>query len=150
MIVFTIQFSVVTLFSMVHQALKHYWPDWSPRNNKPTHEHMAQSIKCKAFVAWEPKKPLSLEEVEVAAPKSGEVRVKIMNSALCHTDVYTWSGKDPEGLFPCILGHEAAGIIESIGEGVTSVKVGDIVVPCYTPECGECKVRRMEKKYLQV
>jgi len=67
------------------------------------------AISCKAFVCWKPNEPLSLETVEVAAPKAGEVRVKILNSALCHTDVYTWSGKDPEGLFPCILGHEASG-----------------------------------------
>ncbi|KAL0480291.1 alcohol dehydrogenase [Acrasis kona] len=98
-----------------------------------------QPIKCKAAVAWEPNKPLSIEEVEVAAPKKGEVRVRIIASALCHTDVYTWSGKDQEGKFPCILGHEGSGIVESVGEGVTSVEIGDHVIPLYTPECKECK-----------
>lgn len=71
-----------------------------------------------------------------------------MSTALCHTDVYTWSGKDPEGIFPCILGHEAAGIIEAIGEGVTSVKVGDHVIPCYTPQCRECKFCKSPKTNL--
>ena len=69
-------------------------------------------IKCKAAVSWEPNKPLSLEMIEVAPPKDEEVRIKILNSALCHTDVYTWSGKDSEGIFPCILGHEGSGIVE--------------------------------------
>eukprot|EP00298_Acanthocystis_sp_HF-20_P008220 c17552_g1_i3.p1 GENE.c17552_g1_i3~~c17552_g1_i3.p1 ORF type:complete len:406 (+),score=219.99 c17552_g1_i3:28-1245(+) len=92
-------------------------------------------IKCRAAVAWEPKKPLSLETVEVAPPSPGEVRVKITHTALCHTDQFTLSGDDPEGKFPCILGHEAAGIVESVGEGVTTCKVGDYVIPCYQAEC---------------
>lgn len=71
-------------------------------------------------------------------PKAGEVRLKIVANALCHTDIYTLSGQDSEGKFPCILGHEAGGIVESIGEGVTSVKVGDKVIPCYTPQCHDC------------
>lgn len=96
-------------------------------------------IKCKAAVCWEAKQPLSIEDVEVAPPQKGEVRIKILNTALCHTDVYTWSGKDSEGLFPVIFGHEGAGIVESIGEGVTTVKVGDHVIPLYTAECKECK-----------
>lgn len=75
--------------------------------------------------------------VTVAPPKAGEVRLKILSNALCHTDIYTWSGKDSEGKFPCILGHEAGAIVESIGEGVTHVQVGDKVIPCYTPECRE-------------
>ncbi|KAJ6403662.1 hypothetical protein OIU84_011963 [Salix udensis] len=81
-----------------------------------------QVITCRAAVAWEANKPLVIEEVQVAPPQAGEVRVKILFTALCHTDAYTWSGKDPEGLFPCILGHEAAGIVESVGEGVTEVQ----------------------------
>lgn len=94
-------------------------------------------IKCLAAVAWEAKKPLDVTEIEVQPPKAGEVRLKIFSNALCHTDIYTLDGHDPEGLFPCILGHEATGIVESVGEGVTSVQIGDIVIPCYTPECKE-------------
>ena len=85
--------------------------------------------------AWAPKEPLRVENVTVAAPKEGEVRLKIFANALCHTDLYTQSGQDAEGKFPCILGHEAGGVVESVGPGVTSVKVGDKVIPCYTPEC---------------
>lgn len=88
-------------------------------------------------MAWEPKKPLDVCEIEVAPPKAGEVRIKVIANALCHTDLYTIDGHDPEGNFPCIPGHEATAVVESIGEGVTSVKVGDIVIPCYTPECRE-------------
>ncbi len=87
--------------------------------------------------AWEPNKPLSFEDVVVAPPRAGEVRVKVIANALCHTDIYTLDGDDPEGLFPCILGHEAGAIVESIGEGVTSVAVGDHIVPGYTPQCNE-------------
>lgn len=94
-------------------------------------------IKCKAMVARAAKAPLVEEEITVMPPKAGEVRVKVMSNALCHTDIYTLDGHDPEGLFPCILGHEAGCVVESVGEGVTSVKVGDHVVPCYTPQCCE-------------
>uniref|UniRef100_A0A914HJ51 S-(hydroxymethyl)glutathione dehydrogenase n=1 Tax=Globodera rostochiensis TaxID=31243 RepID=A0A914HJ51_GLORO len=79
------------------------------------------TITCKAAVAWKPNEPLVVEEVEVAPPKAGEVRIKIVYTALCHTDQYTLSGKDPEGIFPSILGHEASGVVESVGEGVRSV-----------------------------
>lgn len=96
-----------------------------------------QVITCKAAVAFEAKKPLEVVEILVAPPKAGEVRVKVLSNALCHTDIYTLEGHDPEGLFPSILGHEATAIVESVGEGVTSVKAGDIVIPCYTPECRE-------------
>lgn len=96
-------------------------------------------ITCRAAVAWEAKKPLSIENVEVAPPQAGEVRIKITHTALCHTDAYTLGGQDPEGLFPCILGHEAAGIVESVGPGVTEVQAGDHVIPCYQAECRECK-----------
>jgi len=98
-----------------------------------------QIIKAKAAIAWGPKQPLSIEEVDVMPPQKGEVRVKIIASGVCHTDAFTLSGEDPEGIFPAILGHEGGGIVESIGEGVTSVAVGDHVIPLYTPECGECK-----------
>lgn len=96
-------------------------------------------IKCKAAVAWKAGAPLSIEEVEVHPPKKGEVRVKIMATGVCHTDAFTLSGDDPEGVFPSILGHEGGGIVESVGEGVTSLKPGDHVIPLYTAECGECK-----------
>jgi S-(hydroxymethyl)glutathione dehydrogenase/alcohol dehydrogenase len=98
-----------------------------------------KTITCKAAVAWESGKELSIEDVEVAPPKAHEVRIQIHYTGVCHTDAYTLSGKDPEGAFPIVLGHEGAGIVESIGEGVTSVKVGDYVVALYTPECKECK-----------
>ncbi|WP_057830053.1 S-(hydroxymethyl)glutathione dehydrogenase/class III alcohol dehydrogenase [Colwellia sp. TT2012] len=96
-------------------------------------------IKSKAAIAWGPNQPLSVEEIDVMLPKKGEVLVKIIASGVCHTDAFTLSGDDPEGIFPCILGHEGGGIVEQIGVGVTSVKVGDHVIPLYTPECGECK-----------
>ncbi|BFZ58164.1 formate dehydrogenase (NAD+) [Savitreella phatthalungensis] len=107
-----------------------------------------KTITCKAAVAWEPKKDLVIEDVEVAPPKAHEVRIKILWSALCHTDYYTLSGSDPEGLFPSILGHEGGGIVESIGEGVTNVRVGDHVIPLYTAECKECKFCRSGKTNL--
>ncbi|CAL8112960.1 unnamed protein product [Orchesella dallaii] len=102
-------------------------------------EFAGKTIKCRAAVAWDAKKPLVIEEVEVAAPKAGEVRVKIIGTGVCHTDAYTLDGLDPEGLFPCILGHEGGGIVESVGEGVTSFNVGDHVVPVYVPQCYDCK-----------
>ncbi|CAZ81736.1 unnamed protein product [Tuber melanosporum] len=107
-----------------------------------------KTITCKAAIAWEPGKPLSIEEIEVAPPRAHEVRIKIHYTGVCHTDAYTLSGKDPEGAFPIVLGHEGAGIVESIGEGVTNVKVGDHVVALYTPECRECKFCRSGKTNL--
>jgi len=107
-----------------------------------------KTITCKAAVAWEPGKPLSIEEIEVAPPKAHEVRIRIHYTGVCHTDAYTLSGKDPEGAFPIILGHEGAGIVESIGEGVTSVRLGDHVVALYTPECRECKFCKSGKTNL--
>lgn len=98
-------------------------------------ETAGKPIKCKAMVARAAKQPMVCEEITVDPPKAGEVRVKIVANALCHTDVYTLDGFDPEGLFPCILGHEAGAIVESVGPGVTSVKPGDHVVPGYTPQC---------------
>ncbi|QFT56361.1 S-(hydroxymethyl)glutathione dehydrogenase/class III alcohol dehydrogenase [Microbulbifer sp. THAF38] len=99
----------------------------------------AETIRCKAAVAWKAGEPLSIEEVEVMPPQKGEVRIKLMATGVCHTDAFTLSGEDPEGVFPAILGHEGAGVVESVGEGVTSLAVGDHVIPLYTPECGECK-----------
>ncbi|KMV28658.1 MULTISPECIES: S-(hydroxymethyl)glutathione dehydrogenase/class III alcohol dehydrogenase [Photobacterium] len=96
-------------------------------------------IKSKAAIAWGPNQPLSVEEVDVMLPRAGEVLVRIIATGVCHTDAFTMSGEDPEGIFPAILGHEGGGIVEMVGEGVTSVEVGDHVIPLYTPECGECK-----------
>jgi len=107
------------------------WSSYLARGVDP----LPKPITCKAAVAWAPNEPLRVENVVVAPPKAGEVRLKIVANALCHTDMYTWSGQDAEGKFPCILGHEAGGIVESVGPGVTSVSVGDKVIPCYTPEC---------------
>ncbi|KNC66732.1 S-(hydroxymethyl)glutathione dehydrogenase [Pseudoalteromonas rubra] len=100
---------------------------------------MAEFIKSRAAIAWGPGQPLSIEEVDVMMPKAGEVLVKIVATGVCHTDAFTLSGEDPEGVFPAILGHEGGGIVEAVGEGVTSVAIGDHVIPLYTPECGECK-----------
>ena len=107
-----------------------------------------QFIKSKAAVAWGPNQPLVVEEVDVMLPKKGEVLVKVIASGVCHTDAFTLSGQDPEGLFPVILGHEGGGIVEQIGEGVTSVSVGDHVIPLYTAECGECKFCKSGKTNL--
>jgi S-(hydroxymethyl)glutathione dehydrogenase/alcohol dehydrogenase len=96
-------------------------------------------MKTRAAVAWEAGKPLSIEEVDLEGPRAGEVLVRIVATGVCHTDAFTLSGADPEGLFPAILGHEGGGIVEEIGAGVTSVKPGDHVIPLYTPECGVCK-----------
>ncbi|MCW2249339.1 S-(hydroxymethyl)glutathione dehydrogenase/alcohol dehydrogenase [Azospirillum fermentarium] len=96
-------------------------------------------ITSRAAVAWEAKKPLQIEQVRIAPPKAGEVLVRLVATGVCHTDAYTLSGADSEGVFPCILGHEGAGVVEEVGPGVTSVAVGDHVIPLYTPECGKCK-----------
>uniref|UniRef100_A0A915ENQ9 Alcohol dehydrogenase-like N-terminal domain-containing protein n=1 Tax=Ditylenchus dipsaci TaxID=166011 RepID=A0A915ENQ9_9BILA len=97
-----------------------------------------QTITCRAAVAWEAKKPLVIEQIQVDPPKAGEVRIKIVYTAVCHTDAYTLDGLDPEGIFPVILGHEAAGVVESTGEGVSHVAPGDHVIPLYVPQCREC------------
>lgn len=96
-------------------------------------------IKCRAAVAWGPGQKLSIEEVEVDPPKAGEVRVKILATGVCHTDAYTLSGSDGEAVWPAILGHEGGGIVESVGEGVTTVKPGDHVLPLYIPQCRQCE-----------
>uniref|UniRef100_A0A060TAZ6 S-(hydroxymethyl)glutathione dehydrogenase n=1 Tax=Blastobotrys adeninivorans TaxID=409370 RepID=A0A060TAZ6_BLAAD len=107
-----------------------------------------QTITCKAAVAWEAGKPLSIETIEVLPPRAHEVRIKVLHTGVCHTDAYTLSGSDPEGAFPVILGHEGAGVVESVGEGVTTVKPGDHVIALYTPECGECKFCKSGKTNL--
>lgn len=96
-------------------------------------------IKSKAAIAWQAGKPLEIEEVSVAPPQAGEVLVKLIATGVCHTDAFTLSGDDPEGLFPAILGHEGAGVVEAVGEGVKEIAVGDHVIPLYIPECGQCK-----------
>jgi len=105
-------------------------------------------MKVKAAVAWGPKQPLSIEEVDLEAPKKGEVLVKMHATGVCHTDAFTLSGEDPEGLFPVILGHEGGGVVTEVGEGVTSLKVGDHVIPLYTAECRECKFCKSGKTNL--
>lgn len=95
-------------------------------------------MKTRAAVAFEAGKPLQIVELDLEGPKQGEVLVKITHTALYHTDAFTLSGEDPEGVFPAVLGHEGAGIVVEVGEGVTSVKPGDHVIPLYTAECGEC------------
>lgn len=132
--------------SSLSLSVSHFFPLYSIRSSPPP---PLTSIpqQCRAAVAWEPKKPLRVETIEVAPPKRGEVRLKVVANALCHTDVYTLDGSDPEGetkaksrnllhvsppvsnfsgKFPCILGHEAGCIVESVGEGVTSVKPGTL------------------------
>jgi S-(hydroxymethyl)glutathione dehydrogenase/alcohol dehydrogenase len=105
-------------------------------------------IKSRAAVAFAANQPLQIVEVDVAPPQAGEVLVRITATGVCHTDAFTLSGADPEGIFPVILGHEGGGIVEAIGEGVTSVAVGDHVIPLYTPECGECKFCKSGKTNL--
>ncbi len=95
-------------------------------------------MKARAAIAWAAGQPLEIDEVEVAGPKAGEVLVRMVATGVCHTDAYTLSGRDPEGVFPAILGHEGGGIVEDIGPGVTTLKPGDHVIPLYTPECGQC------------
>lgn len=94
-------------------------------------------MKTRAAVAWQAGHPLTIEEVDLAAPKAGEVLVEVKATGICHTDYYTLSGADPEGLFPAILGHEGAGVVVDTGPGVKSLQLGDHVIPLYTPECRE-------------
>ncbi|HEY5324085.1 MAG TPA: zinc-binding dehydrogenase, partial [Caldimonas sp.] len=96
-------------------------------------------MKTRAAVAWEAGKPLTIETVDLEGPKAGEVLVEVKATGICHTDWFTLSGDDPEGLFPAILGHEGAGIVREVGAGVSTLAVGDHVIPLYTPECRQCK-----------
>ena len=96
-------------------------------------------MKSRAAVAFAPGQPLQIVEIDVAPPRAGEVLVKITHTGVCHTDAFTLSGDDPEGIFPAVLGHEGGGVVVEVGEGVTSVKPGDHVIPLYTAECGKCK-----------
>ena len=105
-------------------------------------------MKSRAAVAWEAGKPLVIEEIDVQGPQAGEVLVRNVATGVCHTDAYTLSGDDPEGIFPAILGHEGGAVVEEIGAGVTSVQAGDHVIPLYTPECGQCKFCKSGKTNL--
>ncbi|ABI59633.1 S-(hydroxymethyl)glutathione dehydrogenase/class III alcohol dehydrogenase [Nitrosomonas eutropha] len=96
-------------------------------------------MKTHAAVAWQAGQPLTIEEVDLAAPRAGEVLIEVKATGICHTDYYTLSGADPEGLFPAILGHEGAGVVVETGTDVKSLRPGDHVIPLYTPECRECK-----------
>ena len=107
-------------------------------------------MKVRAAVAREAGKPLSLETVDLEGPRAGEVLVEVKATGICHTDEFTLSGGDPEGIFPSILGHEGAGIVAEIGAGVTSVKPGDHVIPLYTPECRQCEYCLSRKSNLCV
>ena len=95
-------------------------------------------MKTRAAVAWEAGQPLAIEELDLEGPKAGEVLLRNVATGVCHTDAFTLSGEDPEGIFPSVLGHEGGAVVEEIGAGVESVAVGDHVIPLYTPECGEC------------
>lgn len=105
-------------------------------------------MKSLAAIAFEAKKPLELCLIDVDKPKNNEVLVRIAASGVCHTDAYTLSGSDSEGVFPCVLGHEGAGVVEEVGRDVKSLKVGDHVIPLYIPECGDCKFCRSAKTNL--
>jgi S-(hydroxymethyl)glutathione dehydrogenase/alcohol dehydrogenase len=96
-------------------------------------------MKIRAAVCWEPKRPLEVEEIDVAGPRAGECLVKLAATGVCHTDAYTMSGRDPSGLFPSVLGHEGAGEVVEVGPGVQSLRAGDHVIPLYIPECRQCK-----------
>ncbi len=108
-------------------------------------------MKSRAAVAFGPGEPLKIVEIDVMPPKAGEVLVKISHTGVCHTDAFTLSGDDPEGLFPVVLGHEGAGVVVEVGEGVTSVSVGDHVIPLYTAECGKCVfVSQVKQTYVSL
>ncbi len=95
-------------------------------------------MKTRAAVAWEAGKALEIEEIDIEGPHEGEVMLRNVATGVCHTDAFTLTGEDPEGIFPAVLGHEGGAVVEEVGAGVTSVKAGDHVIPLYTPECGEC------------
>src|SRR5690349_20353479 len=105
-------------------------------------------MKTKAAIAWKAGAPLTIEEVDLEGPRAGEVLVEVKATGICHTDYYTLSGADPEGIFPAILGHEGAGVVVEVGLGVTSVQRDDLVIPLYTPECRQCKFCLSQKTNL--
>src|SRR5580765_9032125 len=95
-------------------------------------------MKVDAAVCWEPARPLEVIQIDLAGPKAGECLIRLAATGVCHTDAYTMSGRDPSGLFPAVLGHAGAGVVEAVGPGVTSLAVGDHVIPLYIPECRQC------------
>ncbi|PWQ95937.1 S-(hydroxymethyl)glutathione dehydrogenase/class III alcohol dehydrogenase [Leucothrix arctica] len=105
-------------------------------------------MKCKAAIAWGPKQKLEIEDVEVAGPKEGEVLLKVHATGVCHTDAFTMSGEDPEGVFPAILGHEGGCEVVEVGSGVKNLEVGDHVIPLYIAECGDCEYCNTTKSNL--
>ena len=122
---------------------------WTVHNTvEPFIETREGSLKTRAAVAWEAGKPLELEELDLDGPKSGEVLIKVVATGVCHTDAFTLSGADPEGIFPTGLGHEGGAVVQEVGPQVTSVKAGDHVIPLYTPECGQCKFCKSGKTNL--
>src|SRR5215471_17996886 len=96
-------------------------------------------MRVRAAICWEPQKPLAIDQVDLEGPKAGECLVRLAATGVCHTDAYTMSGRDPSGLFPAVLGHEGAGVVEEVGPRVTSLAVGDHVIPLYIPECRNCE-----------
>ncbi|KAK7276577.1 hypothetical protein RIF29_17720 [Crotalaria pallida] len=106
--------------------------------DKPKRTSEGQHIRCKAAVCRKPGEPLSIEEIIVAPPMPREARIRIICTSLCHSDVTFWKLQDPPAIFPRILGHEAIGVVESVGENVTEVTKGDVVMPIFLPDCGEC------------
>jgi S-(hydroxymethyl)glutathione dehydrogenase/alcohol dehydrogenase len=105
-------------------------------------------MKVDAAVCWEPKRPLEVTQIDLEGPKAGECLVRLAATGVCHTDAYTMSGRDPSGLFPTVLGHEGAGVVEAVGAGVASIAVGDHVIPLYIPECRACKFCLSQKTNL--
>lgn len=105
-------------------------------------------MKARAAICWEPGTTLEVEEIELAAPRGGECLIRLVATGVCHTDAYTMSGRDPSGLFPCVLGHEGAGVVEEVGPEVRGLAVGDHVIPLYIPECRQCKFCTSGKTHL--
>src|SRR5690606_29227233 len=130
---------VAEMTGLIRSDLKYAHPEPARAAARDPPPHCrSHTMKTRAAVAFEPGKPLQIVELDLEGPKKGEVLVKITHTALCHTDAFTLSGEHPEGVFPAVLVHEGAGIVVEVGEGVTSVKPGDHVIPLYTAECGEC------------